>query len=306
MDASNFSSCNAESPSSAWGSIEPQLVHFKTCSIRVVKGMRVFRSCNLCGSASPKLLWKRNGYAIVACHQCGLQYVGQDPQDIDFAALYSEAYYTGGSAQVFANYVGKELVRRASARRRLRSMRRRTSRAGRLLDVGCAAGFFLVEARRYFEPQGVEISEFSSRVARERFGLDVFTGTLQDAKFAANSFDVITMWDVVEHLPDPKAVLAEASRVLRSGGSLVLTTGDVGSRYARRAGPSWHLLEPPWHLYFFSRATMSAMGEAAGLRFQACASTGVASDLRVLRSLPGRLVSNLLGLGDIMEMTLTK
>ena len=265
-----------------------------------------FRACNLCGSADPNLLCERNGYSIVACHQCGLQYVGQNPQDIDFTALYSEAYYTGGSEQVFANYVGEEFARRASARRKLRSLRRRTPRSGRLLDVGCAAGFFLVEARRYFEPHGVEISEFSSRVARERFGLDVFTGTLQDARFAANSFDVITMWDVVEHLSDPKAVLTEASRVLRPGGSLVLTTGDVGSRYARRAGSNWHLLEPPWHLYYFSRATMRAMGAAAGLRLQACASTGVASDLRILRSLPGRVVTNLLGLGDIMEMTLTK
>lgn len=272
----------------------------------MIRSMPVFRACNLCGDTSPKLLWERNGYAIVACNRCGLQYVGQNPQDIDFAALYSEDYYTGGSGQVFANYLGEERARRANARRKLRSMRRRTPRSGRLLDVGCAAGFFLVEARRYFEPQGVEISEFSSRVARERFGLDVFTGTLQDAKFAADSFDVITMWDVVEHLSDPKAVLMEASRVLRPGGSLVLTTGDVGSRYARRAGPRWHLLEPPWHLYYFSRATMSAMGEAAGLRLQACTSNGVASDHRVLRSLPGRVVTNLLGLGDIMEMTFTK
>jgi len=268
--------------------------------------MPVFRACNLCGNTGPKLLWERNGYAIVECSRCGLQYVGQNPEDIDFATLYSESYYTGGGGQVFADYVGEERARRASARRKLRSMRLRTPRSGRLLDVGCAAGFFLVEARRYFEPQGVEISEFSSGVARERFGLDVFTGTLQDAKFTADSFDVITMWDVVEHLPDPKTVLIEASRVLRPGGSLVLTTGDVGSRYARRAGPNWHLLEPPWHQYYFSRATMSAMGAAAGLRLQACTSIGVASDLRVLRSLPGRVATNLLGLGDTMEMTLTK
>ncbi len=273
---------------------------------RTPGGVPVFRACELCGNTAPQLLWERNGYAIVACPECGLQYVGQNPQDIDFGALYSEGYYTGTSGQVFANYVGEERARRAGARRKLWTMRRRASRSGRLLDVGCALGFFLVEARRFFEPHGVEISEYSSRLARERFGLDVVTGNLHDAKFAPNSFDAITMWDVIEHLPDPKAVLIEASRILKPGGSLVLTTGDVGSAYARRAGPRWHLLEPPWHLYYFSRATMRAMGEAAGLRLKACASRGVASDHLALRSLPGRVMTNLLGLGDIMEMTFTK
>ena len=287
---------NTETPSSV----------LETQPARVSSTSPVFRACNLCGNANPEHLWERNGYSIVACRRCGLQYVGQDPRDIDFAALYSESYYTGGDGQVFADYVGEERVRRASARRRLRSMRRRTAGSGRLLDVGCAAGFFLAEAGRYFEPHGVEISGFASRVAREKFGLDVFTGTLQDAKFAAASFDVVTMWDVVEHLADPKAVLTEVARLLRPGGSLVLTTGDVGSRYARLAGPRWHLLEPPWHLYFFSRATMSAMGAAAGLRLKACTSTGVASDLRIVRSLPVRVAANFLGLGDIMEMTLAK
>jgi hypothetical protein len=101
-------------------------------------------------------------------------------------------------------------------------------------------------------------------------------------------------------------VLAEAARVLKPGGSLVLTTGDVGSAYARRAGARWHLLEPPWHLYFFSRDTMAAMGRAAGLRVRSCSSHGVASDSRVLRALPARVLTSLLGLGDIMEMTFTK
>ena len=130
--------------------------------------MPQFRNCNLCGTANPKLLWKRNDYAIVACGQCGLQYVGQNPQDIDFAALYSEAYYTGGSEHVFADYVGEEAERRASARRKLWSMRRRTARAGRLLDLGCAAGFFLAEARRYSNPTGSRSA--SSRPASHESG----------------------------------------------------------------------------------------------------------------------------------------
>lgn len=268
--------------------------------------MTAHRACNLCGHAEPGLLWERHGYAIVRCPACTLCYVGQDSEQLDVAALYSEHYYTGGSGQVFADYLGQEKERRAGARRRLWLMRRRTPRSGRLLDVGCAMGFFLAEARRYYEPHGVEISGYSSRVARERFGLDVFTGTLQEAGFPGNSFDVITMWDVVEHLADPKAVLSEAARILRPGGSLVLTTGDIGSAYARRAGARWHLLEPPWHLYYFSRTTMTTMAESVGLRRQACSSNGVSFDSRLLRSPPIRAVANLLGFGDIMEMTFTK
>jgi len=265
----------------------------------------VYRSCIVCGSADPVLQQSKDGFSIVGCRGCGLVYVGEDPLTIDFDAIYGEAYYTGGSDAVFADYLGQERARRAGARRRVWGLRLQRA-SGRLLDVGCAAGFFLVEAKRHYQVQGVELSEFSSRFARERFGLDVFTGTLEQAGLPAAQFDLITLWDVIEHVPDPDAVLAEAARLLKPGGRLVLTTGDIGSAYARRSGAQWHLLAPPWHLYYFSRETMARLGAKAGLQVLGIQARGVAGDGRWWRSRPVIALCNLFGRGDIMQVTFAR
>ena len=180
-------------------------------------------------------------------------------------------------------------------------------RAGRLLDVGCAAGFFLAEARRHYDVQGVELSRWSSAYARDRLGLPVVTGTLADAAAAGGVvFDVVTLWDVIEHVPEPVALLADAARVLKlgSGRDIVLTTGDIGGAYAQRAGAGWDLLTPPWHLTFFDRATLAGAAERAGLRVVGMRSEGVAGDGRLWRSTPALLAARVLGRGDIMRVTL--
>ncbi len=218
------------------------------------------RACPTCGSARARPLFHKDGHDIVACADCHMAFVAQDPATIDFQALYGEGYYTGGSDAVFADYVGQEAARRAHARRKLwllRTLPPRLPRSGRLLDVGCAAGFFLAEAKALYEVQGVELSAWSSAYARDRLGLPVTTGTLQDAALPPAHFDIVTLWDVIEHVPDPVPLLAEAARLLRPGGRLVLTTGDWGSAYAQARQADWHLLTPPWHLSFFSRATMA-------------------------------------------------
>jgi SAM-dependent methyltransferase len=262
-----------------------------------------FRACEACGTERPAPLFSKDGYSIVQCRACGLVYVGEDPSAIDFASLYGEAYYRGDAVRVFADYLGEEKVRRASARRRVLGLRR-DKWCGRLLDVGCAAGFFLVEAQRFYTVQGVELSDFSSRHARERFGLDVFTGTVFDAALPAQTFDVITLWDVIEHVAAPGDVLRECARLLKPDGRIVLTTGDIGSSYARRRGASWHLVAPPWHLYYFSRSTLAALADNAGLRVLTCRARGVASDRQWLRGRPAVAIANLFGLGDIMRVTL--
>lgn len=266
-----------------------------------------WRACVVCSQAGPTLLFPKDGFDMVSCGACGAVYVGQDPAGIDFEALYGEGYYTGGSEGVFADYVGQEALRRAHARRRLlllRTLPPRIARRGRLLDVGCAAGFFLAEARVHYEVQGVELSRWSSAYARERLGLPVFTGTLHDAALPAGHFDVITLWDVIEHVPEPVALLAEAARVLRPGGRLVLTTGDWDSAYAQRQGIGWHLMTPPWHLTMFGRATLALAARRAGLHVVGMRSEGVAGDGWLWRNRAALLLSRLLGRGDIVRMTL--
>jgi len=268
-----------------------------------------FRDCPVCGRAGPALRFRKDGFDMVSCNDCGALYVGQDPAAIDFDALYGEAYYTGGSGAVFADYVGQEAARRAHARRKLmllRTLPPRIPRHGRLLDVGCAAGFFLAEARAFYDVQGVELSAWSSAYARERLGLPVHTGTLQDAALPAGHFDVVTLWDVIEHVPDPVPLLAEAARVLVPGGRLVLTTGDRGSAYAQARGPDWHLMTPPWHLTMFSRATLQRAARRAGLRVVAWRSEGVAGDGPLWRNKVSLGVSRALGWGDIVRLTLTR
>ena len=267
--------------------------------------MQRFRPCNLCADQRASLRFSKDDFSIVQCPNCALVYVGEDPARIDFETLYGESYYKGGDDKVFADYLGQERERRAASRRKLWGLKR-LAPSGRLLDVGCAAGFFLAEAVAAYEVRGVEFSAFSSRFAREHFGFDVTTGTLTDARLPSGHFDLITLWDVIEHVPDPLEVLTEAARLLRPGGHVVLTTGDIDSAFAKAKGADWSLMGPPWHLYYFSKATMSRMAERAGLRVKSFAAHGEVTDRPMLRHRLFRVMANLAGGGDIMQATLVK
>jgi len=269
------------------------------------------RACPVCGTAagSAPPLFHKAGHELLQCPNCTLLYVGDDPAGIDFDSLYGQAYYTGGSAAVFSDYVGQQAARRAHARRKLALLRHlppRIPRQGRLLDVGCAAGFFLAEAARHYAAQGVELSRWSSAFARDHLKLNVFTGTLQQAQLPDAHFDVVTLWDVIEHVPEPVPLLAEAARLLAPNGRLVLTTGDWGSAYAQARGADWHLLTPPWHLSFFSRATLARAAAIAGLRVIGWRCEGVAGDGALWRNKPALLATRALGLGDIVRLTLAR
>ena len=131
--------------------------------------------------------------------------------------------------------------------------------------MGCATGDFLVCAVSVVdEVSGIELSAFAAEKARER-DLDVTTDDFLQARVPSAAFDVVSMWDYVEHVPDPAANLKKAYDVLQPGGYRALIPGDVDSLLARLAGRFWHLMIPPRHLYFFSPVTMRRLLTAAGL-----------------------------------------
>lgn len=133
-------------------------------------------------------------------------------------------------------------------------------RLGKWLDVGCATGDFMVAAHaKVTEVQGIDISDFAVNETKARGLVNVMLGDFVELEMGLNEFDLVTMWDTVEHVRDPVLTLEKAFRVTKPGGYLVLTTGDIESRIARLLGRFWHLMIPPRHLYFFSPATITRM-----------------------------------------------
>jgi SAM-dependent methyltransferase len=221
-------------------------------------------ACPACGRpTAQRFLYAKNGCDILACTDCGLgraRTVGFDP-----ATYYTDDYFSGRHADGYADYAAAEPVLRrefAATARHVHGFRP----GGRLLELGCAYGFFLEEARRTgFDVHGVELAAEAAAAARAR-GLDVVTGVADDACLdRIGEFDVLVLLDVIEHLEDPRETLAACVRRLAPGGVVVVTTGDFGSPVARLAGRSWRLMTPPQHLWFFTRAAMERIAARLGL-----------------------------------------
>lgn len=136
---------------------------------------------------------------------------------------------------------------------------------GTLVDVGCGTGGYLAEMRALgWRAIGVEPSPDAARTARERLGLDVREGTLEQAALPAGSADVVTMRMVLEHVPDPRRTLAEVRRILRPGGRLLLSVPNAGSLEPLAFGPRWSAWELPRHLSHFTPASLGRMLRQAG------------------------------------------
>ncbi|MBM4429304.1 MAG: class I SAM-dependent methyltransferase [Chloroflexi bacterium] len=227
--------------------------------------------CNLCGADDTIPVMEIDGFYIVRCRQCGLVYVNPRYRPEILQEIYTETYYdhdginNGLEFFGYENYVADEENIRATFAKRLRTIERYVPR-GRLLDIGCATGFFLDLARNGgWEVMGTEVSAFSAHYAREKLGLDVRMGTLSDLHFADQTFDAVTMWDVIEHVPDPLGELKEVGRILRDGGIISIITPDVDSWVARWLGNRWEeFRRVREHIYFFSRRTMTETLRKAG------------------------------------------
>jgi SAM-dependent methyltransferase len=218
------------------------------------------RACIVCGSDEQTQFRKQDGYTIVACVCCGLRFLDPRPSEEALASLYRESYYLSSDSrrQGYDSYAAEAENWRRTFRDRLRDL---PATPGRLLDVGAATGFFVEQARiAGWDAAGVEPSDWAAEYARRELGMDVVTGTLESVPFPSGAYDVVTLWEVIEHLPDPMSTLREIRRILRPGGRLVLSTPDSGSLAARLSGRRWlGWRKVPEHLFFFDRANLDRL-----------------------------------------------
>jgi 2-polyprenyl-3-methyl-5-hydroxy-6-metoxy-1,4-benzoquinol methylase len=218
----------------------------------------VFR-CIVCRTCQGDTFLISKGYSILRCSGCGLRFLNPQPTTAELADFYSREYFVSSDASEkgYSEYVADAHNHRKTFRNRIQYLPKRLEGA-RLLDVGAATGFFVEQARLAgWDAQGVEPSPWASEYARSVLGQPVMSGTLAEAAFAPKSFDVVTMWEVIEHLPDPRHVLEEVASILKPQGHLALSTPDAGSfiaRVARRRWLGWRKV--PEHLYFFDFRTL--------------------------------------------------
>lgn len=188
---------------------------------------------------------------IVRCGSCGHMQVSELPPQDELDQAYGEV--SEGA------YLAEEAGQRATAARALDRIERHLPRPGSICDLGCWVGFLLSEAeRRGWSARGVEPSAFAAALARERFGLQVQTGTLYSADLPPHSFDCVVMGDVIEHLPDPGGALELVAGLLRPGGVLYLALPDAGSTVARRLGRRWWSVLPT-HVQYFTRESLARL-----------------------------------------------
>lgn len=251
-------------------------------------------TCRVCGaSARPSQLLAPLPFAT--CEGCGLTF-RDDRADCAVHAIYESGAYTEVRATEYAD--PRTLRdRRRDARVRLDFVAPYAA-GGRLLDVGAAGGVFVEQAiARGFAAEGVEPTPSFAAFATETLGVPVRATTVEEAELADASLDIVTMWHVLEHVPDPVAVLRLLHDALRPGGLLAVEVPNAGGHLARSQGRAWPSLEPDVHVNQFAPRSLGEALRRAGLEVVAIDTITITPYVAPARRLhPGQVAHRLRGL----------
>lgn len=221
--------------------------------------------CLACGAEAVRPLRGYESDHLVRCARCGLTFASRRPSDAELEAHYGS----------YGDWPDSDLTRR-----RYREVLRRLEphrSVGRVLDMGCGAGYFLEEAARAgWEPHGSTVGSLSIDMCRGK-GLHVVSAEEAADAFPAAHFDAATAFEVVEHLRDPAVEAALLARVLRPGGLLYCTTPNFDSLSRRLLGPEWRVIAYPEHLIYFTAATLARWIEPFGFRLTKLEVTGISA-----------------------------
>lgn len=224
--------------------------------------------CYLCDyEGDMKIKSNVAGRDIVACPNCKLEFIYNQPSFDEIKNIYSNEYYKSwGMENGENNEVA--LMKKSTFRNMLKKILP-YKKSGNILDIGTASGFLLEEAKKIgFEPYGVELSEYSSSIAKQKFGNDrIHNGTIETSNFPENFFDLITMTDLLEHIQKPIEMLEICYKMLKQystgGGYIMITVPDTTSFTHNIMKSKWmqYKLE---HLFYFNKNNFEIMAKNTG------------------------------------------
>lgn len=234
----------------------------------------VVSRCPMCSSERFTIAFEEAPYSVRRCAACGLGWASPRLSADGLVAMYADdSYWSSRSPKTlgYGDYRAQEELYLKTFRKRFTLALRDGPSGGRALDVGCAAGFCMQVMRELgFEAHGVEVSGTIASHAIDHFGFNtVHVGTLESAHFEPRSFDLITAWDVIEHVVDPRALLRTARELLKPDGLLVVETQNIDSAFARLLGRRWHHYKHAEHIYHFTPPTLRTLLRSAGFDVRA-------------------------------------
>lgn len=229
--------------------------------------------CPLCRHPQTEFLFNKNERGYFNCLNCKLKFVWPIPSSEKLTEFYRDNYwqkkkYRGDEGALgylsydeekdsFLDYFGKILdqVRKKSFRL-----------AGKVLDIGCGYGYFLKVAQDYgLSVFGIDLSPDSVNEANKWLGVKTIDNkNIFDAQYPDNYFDLITIFQTLEHVGEPGKFLEETKRILKPGGLVILSTPDAGGLQVRLMQSSWFSYRHPDHLYFYNYSNLSFLLNRSG------------------------------------------
>lgn len=223
-------------------------------------------------------------FDLFSCPNCGVVTVRPQLSNEEIEQYYPQDYISYPGPIENEKSTLKRIDRQFGVFKRRKKIERHTKKkGGKILDVGCATGVFLKEMQNHgWDAFGVEPSVYAAGVAADQLGLNVFNGYLDEAEFQEHFFDVITLWDVFEHLPDPVETLQIIKRILKPDGSLVITMPNTDSWECKIFNQYWAGWDVPRHFHIFSEKAIESLLKAQGMHINRLISfTGMLGAIRI-------------------------
>lgn len=214
--------------------------------------------CIVCGGSTEHITWREGGHEVVVCSICGVQQIIHNETLKELEVLEDE-YYESKSRKHRERF-----DRHTRWDREAEMINALRPDGGRLLDIGCGNGSFLTELDGRWKTLGIEPHDERARLAKNK-GLEIMNSEFHEAN-PDGTFDVITLYEVIEHLTDFNATMDGICSVLKPDGLFVLSTPDIESISARLKGLNWWSYKNPVHLFFFGHTNLTKILKTRGFR----------------------------------------